>query len=150
MESLEGSRGADSNFIVLRSALSIGQQKRGLDHARIIHLHPVALMIRPARRTGRVGGQIEGIGGFLELFGMLRYQDDFANVLPGLDVAMRFGDLVEWKSAINVRADPSFLNTAHAFAGPGGNFFAFLPHVSAVKAEHTTISIHHTQAMKPR
>ena len=62
----------------------------------------------------------------------LRYQHDLADVLSFFQIAMRCGDLIERKSAIDVRSYPAFRDTAHDFTRPTGNLFAFAPHVSEI------------------
>src|SRR6266581_1547507 len=63
---------------------------------------------------------------------------------------MRIGDLIEWERAIDMRSDPAFSDTAHDFAHPAGDPFAFAPHVSEVQAEHAFVTIHQRERMKPR
>src|SRR5205807_1127251 len=61
-----------------------------------------------------------------------RYQHNLADVLSFFQIAMRCGDLIERKSAIDVRSYPAFRDTAHDFARPTGNLFAFAPHMTEV------------------
>src|SRR5437588_12102157 len=63
---------------------------------------------------------------------------------------MRIGDLIEWERAIDMRPNPTFRDTAHDFARPAGNLFAFAPHVTEVQAEHALVAIHQGERMKPR
>src|SRR5260370_33362011 len=63
---------------------------------------------------------------------------------------MGLGDLIERKSAIDVRLNPALVDSAHELLRPLGNFFAFAPHVTEVQAEDALVAIHQSQRMKLR
>src|SRR5438270_12106080 len=62
----------------------------------------------------------------------LRHQHNFADVLARLNVAMCFRNLIKWESAIHVRLNPPFMNSAHDVLSPISDLLAFAPHVSEV------------------
>src|SRR5262249_22503506 len=80
----------------------------------------------------------------------LRYEDNFARILPLFQVAMGIGNLIEWKGAIYVRTNPTFGHAAHYFLGPAGHLFAFTPHVTQVQAEDALITVHEAQRVESR
>src|SRR6266498_3365753 len=80
----------------------------------------------------------------------LRHQHNLANILSLLDVAVRLSDLIEWKRAIDMRLNPTFIDPAHDLACPTCDLLAFVPHVSEIQAEHASITIHQRQWMEPR
>src|SRR3989440_11501011 len=55
----------------------------------------------------------------------LRHQHDLPNVLAPFHVLMRFADLIEWKGAIDVGADPSFVYAAENLLSPQPDLLAF-------------------------
>src|ERR1044071_66005 len=73
---------------------------------------------------------------------MLWHEDDFADVFPLFHMTVGVGDLLEGKHAIDMRANPAFGDAAHDLLGPGADLFAFVPHVTEIKAEDAFVASH--------
>src|SRR6184192_2784806 len=80
----------------------------------------------------------------------LRHQHDLPNVLAPFHVLMRFADLIEWKGAIDVGADPSFVHAAENLLSPQPDLLAFAPHVAEVQTEHALVPVHQTDRVVTR
>src|SRR4029077_15002297 len=80
----------------------------------------------------------------------LRNQHDFTDVPACLDVAVCFPNLIEWESTIDVRFDPTFIDSTQDLAHPVRDLIAFVPQVSGVQSEHAFVTVHHPQRIESR
>ena len=87
---------------------------------------------------------------FLHTTPGLGHQHDLAGILARFQVTMRIGDLIEWKSAIDVGLNPTFGHAAHDLLSPAANLFAFAPHVSEIQAKDSFVPIHQRERVKAR
>src|SRR5688572_30819387 len=84
-----------------------GTQQCGFPHLRVVRGRR---MVRENAEGFEISSVIVSV--------TLRHEHNLAGVLTLFHVPVGFGDLIEWKSSIDVRANPAFSDPAHDLLRP--------------------------------
>ena len=83
-------------------------------------------------------------------YAFLGYKNDFADILPFLDIRMRVAGFRERESFVDMRAKPAVGNALQQNLHPSGDHLSLMPKMSKVHAEDTFVVIEKRDRMKKR
>src|SRR5437773_9332334 len=81
---------------------------------------------------------------------MLWHEHNLTNVFSLFKISMGRAGLIKGKCFVDVRPNPTFLETIDDHFHPFGDLLGLVPHVTKIQTEDASVAVHQSEGMKKR